>query len=65
MKELRGFEKISLEPAETKTVRFRLTRDDLTMLDANLHPVVEPGTFKVMVGRSSADVRAEGEFELH
>jgi beta-glucosidase len=64
VKELRGFEKVSLKPGETKTVEFQLTREDLTMLDRSLKPVVEPGTFRVMVGHSSADIRLNGEFEV-
>lgn len=62
--ELRGFQKVLLRAGETKTVRFMLTRDDLAMLDAEGRRVVEPGTFKVMVGHSSADIRATGEFEI-
>jgi beta-glucosidase len=64
VKELRGFEKVSLKPGESKTVEFLLTREDLTMLDRSLKPVVEPGTFRVMVGHSSADIRLSGEFEV-
>jgi len=64
VKELRGFEKVALKPGETKTVEFRLTREDLTMLDRSLKPVVEPGTFRVMLGHSSADIRLTGEFEV-
>jgi beta-glucosidase len=64
VKELRGFEKVALKPGETKTVEFLLTREDLTMLDRSLKPVVEPGTFRVMVGHSSADIRLNGEFEV-
>ena len=64
VKELRGFEKVSLKPGETKTVEFLLTREDLTMLDRSLKPVVEPGMFRVMVGHSSADIRLNGEFEV-
>lgn len=62
--ELRGFEKVQLRAGETRTVVFTLTREDFTMLDRNLNPVVEPGVFKVMVGHSSADIRLTGEFEV-
>jgi beta-glucosidase len=62
LKELKGFEKISLAPGEKKTVKFRLSPGDLSFLDRNLEPVVEPGLFEVMVGSSSADIRLEGEF---
>ena len=64
VKELRGFEKVALQPGETRTVRFTLTPDDLSLLDQNLQRVVEPGAFRVMVGASSADIRLNGEFEV-
>jgi beta-glucosidase len=64
VKELRGFEKIGLKPGETRTVRFTLTADDLSMLDQNLRRVVEPGAFRVMIGRSSSDISLNGEFEV-
>lgn len=54
VKELKGFERISLAPGETKTVTFTLKPRDLSFLDRNMHRVVEPGTFEVMVGGSSA-----------
>jgi beta-glucosidase len=62
--ELRGFEKVWLKPGEKKNVAFTITREDMTMLDQNLNPVVEPGTFRVMIGHSSADIRLTGEFEV-
>jgi beta-glucosidase len=64
VKELKGFEKISLAAGETKTVRFKLTPEHLSFLDRNLEPVVEPGMFEVMVGSSSDDIRLKGEFEV-
>ena len=64
VKELAGFEKVSLAPGEKKTVKFKLTPEHLSFLDRNLEPVVEPGMFKVMVGSSSADIRLNGEFEV-
>jgi beta-glucosidase len=62
--ELKGFEKIPLQPGEKKTVNFNLTPEQLSFLDAHMEPVVEPGMFKVMVGSSSADIRLRGEFEV-
>jgi len=56
IKELRGFRRISLEPGETKTVEFTLGFDQLSFLDREMHPVVEPGTFKIMVGGNSVDL---------
>jgi beta-glucosidase len=63
-KELRGFERISLVPGETKTVRFTLTPEELQMLDRNMNWIVEPGWFTVMVGSSSTDIRQQGRFEI-
>jgi beta-glucosidase len=63
-KELRGFERISLAPGETKTVHFTLTPENLQLLDINMQWSVEPGWFKVMVGSSSADIRQQGRFEI-
>jgi beta-glucosidase len=63
-KNLRGFERVHLKPGETRTVTFTLTRDDLALWDRQLHFVVEPGKFKVMIGSGSEDIRATGEFEV-
>jgi beta-glucosidase len=62
--ELRGFEKVFLKAGETTTVSFTITPGDMTMLDQDLNPVVEPGTFRVMIGHSSADIRLTGGFEV-
>jgi len=62
--QLRGFERVRLEAGQAKTVRFRLTRDDMSLLDRDLNPVVEPGAFEVRVGRSSEDVRLQGSFTV-
>jgi len=62
-KNLRGFERISLQPGEKKTVTFSLTPDDLSLWDLNMHFVEEPGVFSVMVGSSSEDIRLTGQFE--
>lgn len=64
IKQLRGFAKIALDPGQSKTCTFRLTPDDLALYDNNLHRVVEPGKFRVMVGSSSQDIRLTEEFEV-
>jgi len=64
VKALRAFQKVSLEGGEAKTVGFVLTPEDLSLLDRSLTRVVEPGTFEVMVGSSSADIRARGHFRV-
>jgi beta-glucosidase len=54
-KMLKGFERISLEPGETKKVSFELNFDNLSLLDINLKRVVEPGTFTISLGASSLE----------
>lgn len=61
---LRGFERIHLEPGETKTVQFVLKPSDLELLDKNMQWTVEPGDFKVCIGSSSEDIRLEKGFRL-
>ena len=64
MKELKGFEKVTLDPGEKKTVEFTVPAYQLSVLDRNMQRVVEPGTFDVMVGASSEDIRLKGTFEI-
>jgi beta-glucosidase len=63
-KNLRGFERVELQPGESKTVTFVLTPSDLSLWDRNMRFVVEPGAFRVMIGSSSEDIRLKGEFEI-
>jgi beta-glucosidase len=56
IKELRGFERISLKPGETKTVRFQLGPKELEFYDRQMKRVVEPGKFKIMVGPNSVNM---------
>jgi beta-glucosidase len=62
--QLRGFERITLNPNETKTVHFKLKPSDLELLDKNMNWTVEPGDFEVMLGSSSEDIRLKGKFEI-
>jgi len=64
VRELKGFEKIVLQPGEKRTVRFKLGHEELSFLDRNLEPVVEPGTFRVMLGSSCDDIRLAANFEV-
>jgi len=64
VRQLRNFKKIFLESGETKTVEFVLTASELTYLDQELNPVLEPGVIKVFVGRNVADT-LETEFEVN
>ena len=62
-KELKGFEKVYLEPGQSKTVAIHLGEDALRFYDPVKHGwVVESGVFKVYVGSSSIDIRLTGEF---
>ena len=63
-KVLRGFERITLKPSEEQTVHFKLRPQDLGLWDKHMKFSVEPGTFRVMVGASSQDIRLEGSFEI-
>jgi beta-glucosidase len=56
VKELRGFHRISLSPGESKTIEFTLGPKDLSYLNREMQPVVEPGTFELMAGGNSVDL---------
>lgn len=56
VKALRGFQRITLKPGEKKTVEFTITPDSLSMLNVDMHKVVEPGDFEIMVGPDSQHV---------
>ena len=55
VRELKGFQKISLRPGETQTVSLDLTPESLAFYDINMKYVVEPGEFEIMAGNSSRD----------
>ncbi|MCR5003569.1 MAG: glycoside hydrolase family 3 C-terminal domain-containing protein [Bacteroidales bacterium] len=64
-KELKGFEKIWLEPGETKTVTFTIGKDALSFYDVEKHGwVAEKGAFTALVGASSTDIRSSITFDL-
>jgi beta-glucosidase len=56
-KQLRGFERVTLETGETKTVTMTLDAQDLALLDNDMNSVVEPGEFDIFISASSTDVR--------
>ena len=60
--QLRGFERITLKPGETKKLSFTLKPDDLKLLDINMKKIVEPGWFQVLIGSSSKDIRLKKKF---
>ena len=64
-KELKGFEKVSLNPGETKTVKFTIKSDALSFFDAAAHKwVAEPGVFTAHVAAAADDVRSSVDFKL-
>jgi len=58
-KQLIHFARVPIKKGETKQVRFALADDDFQMLNRQMQWVVEPGTFRLMVGASSDDIRLE------
>lgn len=58
MMELRGFRKIRLEPGEHQMVEFQLTREMLSYWDPENRFIFEPGEFRIMIGRNSADTQS-------
>ena len=64
VKELKGFEKIYLQPNESRTVRFTIAPEMLKFYNADLKFVAEPGDFDVMIGQDSRNVKT-ARFTLH
>ncbi len=56
VKQLRGFQRINLQPGESRTVTFVITPEDLAFYDLNMQRMVEPGEFRVFVGGNSVDL---------
>lgn len=61
---LRGFERVTLEPGETKSVSFEITPSHLELLDSNMNRTVEPGEFEIRIGASSEDIRLRKTIRL-
>lgn len=64
VKELKDFRKINLKPGESKTIHFIIDKEKLAFYNSKLEWRTEPGTFKVMIGSSSADIKLTEQFEL-
>ncbi|MFV0590364.1 MAG: glycoside hydrolase family 3 N-terminal domain-containing protein [Draconibacterium sp.] len=62
--QLRGFERVSLQPGETKTVYFTLKPEDLELLDKYMQWTVELGIFEVQIGNSSENISLKKQFEV-
>jgi beta-glucosidase len=64
IKELKDFKKILLQPGEIKRVTFYLRRDALSFYNDKLERITQPGTFQLMIGSASSDIRLQKNFEL-
>jgi beta-glucosidase len=63
VKELKGFQRVTLQPGEKRRVEFVLSSEHLGFWNREMRYVVEPGEFRVMVGSNSAEV-IEAKFEV-
>jgi beta-glucosidase len=63
-KNLRGFERVHLDAGESKIIQFVLSERDLSLLDANMKRVVEPGWFNIIIGSSSEDNRLSSRIKI-
>jgi len=59
-RQLKAFERITLDPGETREVTLHLDYGDLAIVDADMQWTVEPGTYHVLIGSSSKDIRLMG-----
>ena len=65
VRQLRGFQRVTLKPNEKKTVHFRIPVSELSFYDIESNTfVVEPGEFELQIGSSSQDIRLQGNFTV-
>ncbi|MEI6190268.1 MAG: glycoside hydrolase family 3 C-terminal domain-containing protein [Chitinophagia bacterium] len=62
--ELKGFQRVALKAGETKKLSFKITPELLQMLNEKMQTVVEPGTFRIMIGSSSRDLWLKENLEV-
>jgi beta-glucosidase len=58
VKELKGFQRVTLKPGESRTVTFTVGPEALQMWNDQMHRVVEPGDFEIMTGNSSVALQS-------
>ena len=64
-KELKRFDRVMLEPGETKNIEFKLTKDDFKYYDSSKHDwTVNPGNYEILVGSSSRDIKLSDKITL-
>jgi beta-glucosidase len=65
VKSLKGFQRVSLQAGEERDIVFKINSSDLRFYDVQSKSwVAEPGTFKVLIGNSSRNIKLEGQFDL-
>jgi beta-glucosidase len=64
VKALKDFQKIMLQPGESKKIKFNINKEKLSFYNANLKWDAEPTDFDLMIGSSSEDIRLKESFEL-
>jgi len=64
LKELKDFQKVSLNPGESKEISFTIEKEKLSFYDQNMNWSAEPGEFKLMIGNSSDNILLEKDFSL-
>jgi beta-glucosidase len=62
--ELKGFQRIALQPGEKKVLSFTITPEMLSMLNKEMKNVIEPGAFHLLLGSSSRDIRLRSELTV-
>ncbi|MCP3929738.1 MAG: beta-glucosidase [Bacteroidetes bacterium] len=62
--ELKGFEKLELAPAETRTIKFTLGPKELSLWNGEMEKLVEPGKFSIMIGKSSKNIVLQETLEV-
>ena len=64
IKELKGFQKIMLQPGETKTITFTIDKEKLAFYNEQLEHITQLGEFRLMIGSASDDIRLQDNFSL-
>jgi len=64
VKQLKGFQRITLKAGEQKSLTFELNARDIALLNSQMQWIVEPGDFSLMIGSSSDDIRMSSKFTI-
>ncbi|HWZ16430.1 MAG TPA: glycoside hydrolase family 3 N-terminal domain-containing protein [Mucilaginibacter sp.] len=64
VKELKGFQKVMLQPGEKRTITLTIDKEKLAFYNDNLERITQPGVFRIMIGSASDDIRLQDSFDL-